>query len=147
MVADRQRLLSRGLQHVGKALREPFERVSRGREIGEGAGGQLDLRRGLDGDRLARAGDSQKVAVLVGGGARIVRLQLAQHPRHAVFAAVRDGAHIVVHDDLLQLDAQLTRAAEGFDAAFEVADDGVDVAFACRLPLPGCGCFIHVASS
>ena len=60
---------------------------------------------------------------------------------------VRDGAHIVVHDDLLQLDAQLTRAAEGFDAAFEVADDGVDVAFACRLPLPGCGCFIHVASS
>ena len=114
MVADRQRLLSRGLQRR-KALREPFERVSRA--VARSAKGPADSSICAAGSMVTAS--LGRATPKKGRRARRWWCEMSPPPswrstRHAVFAAVRDRAHIVVHDDLLQLPMpSFTRAAEG----------------------------------
>ena len=94
----------------------------------------------FDGHGLSWAGDPQKIPVEVGGCVRVLGLELCEHPGNAVLAAVRNRAQVIVHDGVLELNTQFSQGVVGLDAAFEVGDDGFDIALAgglCR----ACGRF------
>ena len=159
VVAHRERALAVRRQRVVQRALEPLERRPRVLEARERARRELNLRRRLDGHGLAGPRHAQEVALRVARRAGELGFQLAQQPFHAVGPAVRHGAHVVVHEGVLQLDAQLAGCPGRRDAALEIGYDGVDVACACRLVAggfrfpggcDGCagnGCFIHVAGS
>ena len=121
----------------------------------ERACGQLDLRSGFDGDGFSAPRYTQKVAFAVYGFFGVAFGKLRKQPGNAMLLAVRHGRVVVAYNNLLKLYAKLSVASMRFDAAFEKADQCIDIALSCRLrhgTMLGfvarlAGCSIHETSS
>ena len=131
MVAGRKHADAVRVEPCGKLVLERVKAAARVVERGEGTGGELHLRGGLDGDCAARARHAEDVSLVVVSRLRVGLLQLLEEPAHAVRLAVRHRGAVVVHERVLELDAEPLRAA--FYAAFEERHDGSDVFVANRL--------------
>ena len=125
IVSQRHELVVIGLENLLHAQREVIVLVLDISQREHGRDGELELRRGLDGDVGIEAEQRQDVTLLVAHDLGIIGAQLLEDITHAQTTVLLDVGHAVtvfVEHELLDLDADIAHVT-ALAPRFEVLDD------------------------